>query len=592
LETLFVLLLFAFLIDGLKLIIESRAKPVEHGTPSKNEAVTVIIPAHNEKDSILATLRTVKAHVPEENIIVVDDESTDGTSDIIRNSGFKGLLLWTEHKGKVRAIEAALDRVKTKYILLLDADVHLPKGLRIPTNELESGKATAVAFNIVPAPEAKNWWQSFLLDLQKHEYAKSMSIGRRFSGETKSVHCISGAAGLFRTDRLKELSKQHTGVFPGEDLERTLIELLAQGSVIFHEQSIYTSVPLSFFGLAKQRIVGWWPGLWRNMWMFVKLLCRRKEPVRLRYEMIYELWSIVTDPFKLLGLIGLVIAGSWKLLIILYAVYLFMEIVLYFRIHSSIGDYLEDDGITILIYPIYSALQMVYRLLAFFLFIWKKFIVREWSIVAMLLLLVSVAGAQSKKDWAFNYQYSYVHDQPMDRNFNNHQFFVGWKSLYTEVSTDPYNRLNIGMYYGNWWGDLRYRWENQDMQAKLQYEYWFGDFVPYAMGGMFYQSTVGDAFPIAGAGISWYATEQLSLNAGAVKEWGRVYGLTYIGSARYRNPGGIWGTLGGSITNFGDRGVFGQLGYGPFYLHSDYYENYDFTTFDRMSFGAGLLVWF
>jgi hypothetical protein len=181
----------------------------------------------------------------------------------------------------------------------------------------------------------------------------------------------------------------------------------------------------------------------------------------------------------------------------------------------------------------------------------------------------------------------------MDRSFNNHDFLVAYKGIYSELSTTPYNQVNLGVYYKNWWGDLRYRWESDDFQAKVQYEYWFGSIVPHVMGGSFYQTAENNAFPIGGLGVSWYFTDFSSVNLDLIKEWGRVFGTTYVASIRLRYPeGGFWGTIGGTITNFGDPGAFGQVGYGPVYIHGDYYKHFDYADFDRGSFGVGVLVKF
>ena len=71
-----------------------------------------------------------------------------------------------------------------------------------------------------------------------------------------------------------------------------------------------------------------------------------------------------------------------------------------------------------------------------------------------------------------------------------------------------------------------------------------------------------------------------------------MYGTTYIGSVRWndRQNSGVWGTMGGSVTNFGHYGFFAQWGYGAFFVQGDFYQHYDFTNFDRMSLGAGVLV--
>ena len=53
--------------------------------------VLVIIPAHNEEDSLPATLAEVKAKSPGVDLLVVDDGSRDATSRVAREAGVAGV---------------------------------------------------------------------------------------------------------------------------------------------------------------------------------------------------------------------------------------------------------------------------------------------------------------------------------------------------------------------------------------------------------------------------------------------------------------------------------------------------------------------
>jgi glycosyltransferase involved in cell wall biosynthesis len=615
-EFLFWALLVSVLVDGIKLFVESFAQsnPVSYG--GDHRLVTVIIPARNEEKTIVRTLASVAKIMPLANIIVVDDDSSDRTPKILGLNSPPIRMIHVSHKGKVNAIHTALRYVYTPYVMLLDADIELSDNFVIPTDALRDGYATAVAFNIVPKIEKDSWTSRVLYNVQKHEYAKSMQIGRKFNSVTKSVHCISGAAGLFKTERLVELSKAHTTIFPGEDLERTLLELASRGQVIFADHIVLTDVPDTIGALTRQRVLGWWPGLWRNIWLFLKIAARRRVPFRLRYETVYELFSLFTDPLKIISLVGLISAGAWLLIVAIFAIYLALEIVIVMQLRKLVGRYMNMPVVVTLLFPFYSALQMFYRGFAFVVFVWKKLFTNDWqkatdeitdrrkspksmrarkvaAATFLLAIALSPALGQQKTDWIVGYSYSRAIDQPMDRSFNNHDFLVAYKGIYSELSTTPYNQVNLGVYYKNWWGDLRYRWESDDFQAKVQYEYWFGSIVPHVMGGSFYQTAENNAFPIGGLGVSWYFTDFSSVNLDLIKEWGRVFGTTYVASIRLRYPeGGFWGTIGGTITNFGDPGAFGQVGYGPVYIHGDYYKHFDYADFDRGSFGVGVLVKF
>ena len=590
-----------WLIDGLKLIIESYCHgPKQKKYVGEHDKVTVIVAAYNEENVIIKTINSLSSIVPMQNIIIVDDGSKDKTAELVHTHAPEILLLSIANKGKVGAIHQALMHVKTPYVLLMDADTEFEPGFIIPTQALEEKYATAVSFNIVPTVTGKSFMNRFWLNFQSHEYAKSMQIGRRFSNPTKSVHCISGAAGLFCTDRLKELAKEHTTIFPGEDLERTLLELTANGNVIFSESTVFTDVPQTFSQLTRQRIIGWWPGLWRNMWLFLKLIVKRKEPVRLRYELIYEIFALVTNPLKIISLVVMIMKKEWYLLLFVFCMYLLLEIFVFFRIKKLNGKYIKMEILVVGLFVFYSLYQMFCVTLAFFVFLYKKLLTKDWvkvvavSLIALLTPLVSQAQ-EKKKNWTIDYEYSHINDPGKDRSFEGQQLYLGYKKVYATLNTTPYNAVNVGGYFGSFIVDARYQWQSHGGALKVQYEHWFGNFVPHIIVGygVFEKvpSVTSPSFPTAGIGLNYYFGDKSNVSIDAIKEFGRVYGLTYIAKAKIVTKS-FWSTFGASITNFGYVGAFGQIGYKWFYVHADYYQHFDFNTFDRTSVGAGLKLSF
>lgn len=584
----FYALLVALVVDGFKLLIESYAKFKEQKYTFSKNRITAIIAAHNEADVILETVKSVGEVIGEKNIIVVDDASTDNTTEILVASRFKGKIICIHHSGKVGAITQALKSVKTKYILLLDADVRLNPYFVLPTSSLDSGEATAITFNIVPEKNWKNAWQRFWITLQTHEYAKSMQIGKRYQDFTKSVHCISGAAGLFRTDRLRVLSKEHSGIFPGEDLERTLLELDADGKVAFSHQEIVTDVPNNFRKLSRQRIIGWWPGLWRNMWKFFRLTVKRNVPFRLRWELTYELFSLFTDPFKVVSLSYLIWYGQWGLLTTVYIVYLLFELIVYWRIRIIEGSYLQPYATAIvLFYPFYSMLNMFYRVMALGVFIYK-ILFTEWrKAIFMLMFLPALSMAE---DWSLNASYNRVTDISKERNWNHYTVDFGYQNYYIGGTYGAWKQANVGFYHQYGFCDVRLR--NNDVALKAQGEYWFGNWVPRASVSYIRLFQAGEYpeqnYPIGGVGLAYY-TDDGYISIDAIKEWGRAYGITYIGKYnQHFNP--WWFTIGSSITNFGDPGFFTQVGYDFIYLDYGFYKRYDFESFNRTFIGIGTLI--
>ncbi|MBH03645.1 MAG: glycosyl transferase [Xanthomonadales bacterium] len=95
---------------------------------------TVIVPARNEAESIDQTLAALQAQGQGLSVILVDDNSTDGTAEIARASGLERLQVltgapladgWT---GKLWALEQARLHVCTEHLVLLDADIKIAPG--------------------------------------------------------------------------------------------------------------------------------------------------------------------------------------------------------------------------------------------------------------------------------------------------------------------------------------------------------------------------------------------------------------------------------------------------------------------------------
>ncbi|OQA54242.1 MAG: Undecaprenyl-phosphate mannosyltransferase [Candidatus Omnitrophica bacterium ADurb.Bin277] len=111
--------------------------------------LSVIIPVHNEKDTVEEIVRRVLAVDLDKEIIVVDDKSNDGTSEIIKNKlarlpGVRVVFMKKNH-GKGFAIRAALRRVTGDVVIVQDADLEYdPNDYKKVLAPLERGEATVV----------------------------------------------------------------------------------------------------------------------------------------------------------------------------------------------------------------------------------------------------------------------------------------------------------------------------------------------------------------------------------------------------------------------------------------------------------------
>ena len=84
--------------------------------------VLVVIPAYNEEENILDTINSVKSIDSIDEIVVVDDGSTDKTSQIVEDLDVK-LIRLQKNLGKGFAIKKVIETMDFEYLVLLDGDL-------------------------------------------------------------------------------------------------------------------------------------------------------------------------------------------------------------------------------------------------------------------------------------------------------------------------------------------------------------------------------------------------------------------------------------------------------------------------------------
>lgn len=122
-------------------------------------------PTYNEADNIGTWVQRVRAALPEARLMVIDDDSPDGTAAIARTAGEAAgnvdVVVRTNARGLGSAYRAAFGMAQQSdadIVLHLDADLsHDPSSLPALVAALESGADMVIGSRYVPGGATANW---------------------------------------------------------------------------------------------------------------------------------------------------------------------------------------------------------------------------------------------------------------------------------------------------------------------------------------------------------------------------------------------------------------------------------------------------
>jgi len=127
----------------------------------------VIIPTYNEKENIALIIDAVFALQKDFHILIIEDNSPDGTAEIVRSliNIYPGQLFMEERKGKLGLGTAYIHGFKWglkhgyEYIMEMDADFsHNPADLERLYDSCKNGGAdVSIGSRYVPGGKTENW---------------------------------------------------------------------------------------------------------------------------------------------------------------------------------------------------------------------------------------------------------------------------------------------------------------------------------------------------------------------------------------------------------------------------------------------------
>ncbi|MFI6023841.1 bifunctional polysaccharide deacetylase/glycosyltransferase family 2 protein [Streptomyces sp. NPDC051287] len=280
--------------------------------PAVTRPVSVIVPAYNEKECIANTLESLARSTHPIEIVVVDDGSTDGTSEIARAAADRlGMtdvrILRQENAGKPAALNNGVRSARHDIVVMMDGDtVFEPETVRHLVQPFADPEVGAVAGN------AKVGNRDTVIGAWQHiEYVMGFNLDRRMYDLLRCMPTIPGAVGAFRRDAVLEAGGMSEDTL-AEDTDITIALHRAGRRVVYQEHArAWTEAPGSLAQLWSQRY-RWSYGTMQALWKHRKCLTdkgpsgrfgRVGMPLVVLFQIVTPLFAPLIDVFTAYSMI-------------------------------------------------------------------------------------------------------------------------------------------------------------------------------------------------------------------------------------------------------------------------------------------------
>jgi len=223
--------------------------------------VSAIIPARNEEASIARAIESVAAQHEIGEVIVVNDQSTDGTGAIVAELAksvpkLKVLAIdavppgWT---GKNHAVSVGAAAAQGDWLLFTDADTyHYPGSTRRALHDAVEHDAVLVSYS--PEQEMDSFWERALIPFVYSRLATKFSFAR-VNDRTRPDAAANGQFVLVLRDAYESVGG-HTAA-PGQILE----DVALARRVKQHGYGIYFTAPI---GIVRTRMYRSFESMWQG----------------------------------------------------------------------------------------------------------------------------------------------------------------------------------------------------------------------------------------------------------------------------------------------------------------------------------------
>jgi biofilm PGA synthesis N-glycosyltransferase PgaC len=305
--------------------ILDRRRPSARSRPT----LTVIVPAFNEAEHVADTVRSLRAQtvVPDE-IVVVDDCSTDKTGEVARAAGARVIRPESNTGSKAGAQNFALPSVTTDLTMAVDADTVVdPRAVEVALAQMSDDPRVAATCGFVVPRRVRSLWERG----RYIEYLLAFSFFKRIQDYFSTPLISSGCFSLYRTDVLRRVGGWRTRTM-AEDMDLTWTLYREGWKVRFTPDAVCYPVEPATWGYLSKQLRRWSHGFVQNVLLHwdgvrrfgylrsaIAVACWDALAASLLFLVGIPVLAATISPYFLLGyivdapiLLVPVLAGSWR----------------------------------------------------------------------------------------------------------------------------------------------------------------------------------------------------------------------------------------------------------------------------------------
>ncbi len=215
----------------------------------RKTGLSVLIPAYNEASFIGDTIRSIRAQtIQPDQVIVVDDCSTDGTGDVARSLGVEVVRTPRNSGCKASALNFGLAHITGEFTLAIDADTTLaPDALKRLMPAFEDSIVVGACGFVLPRHVRTIWERGRYI-----EYLFAFGLYKPIQDYYERPLLASGCFAVYRTEPLRDV-----GGWPrrtvAEDMDLTWVMYINGWRVRFVPEAVcYPVEPHNLAFLSKQ----------------------------------------------------------------------------------------------------------------------------------------------------------------------------------------------------------------------------------------------------------------------------------------------------------------------------------------------------